>query len=56
MAPAAWAMASTSKTPGMTGRPGKCPWKKGSLMVTFLIAVPLSSPSMSIILSMSRKG
>jgi hypothetical protein len=25
-------------TPGITGRPGKCPPKNGSLTVTFLIA------------------
>ncbi len=32
-----WAMASTISTPGITGLPGKCPWKKGSLMVTHLM-------------------
>ena len=29
------AMASICSTPGMTGSCGKCPWKKGSLLVTF---------------------
>ncbi len=28
----------SASTPGMTGLPGKWPWKNGSLMVTFLIA------------------
>ena len=37
-APPAWAMASTMRTPGMMGKPGKWPWKCGSLMVTFLMA------------------
>ncbi len=32
-----WAMASMSNTPGITGLPGKWPWKKGSLMVTHLM-------------------
>jgi len=45
MRPAAWAMASTCRTPGMTGWPGKWPWKKGSLIVTFLIATRESSVS-----------
>jgi hypothetical protein len=40
--PQAWAMASTTSTPGITGRCGKCPGKNGSLMVTFLIAVSFS--------------
>jgi len=50
------AMASTSRTPGMTGLPGKWPWKKGSFMVTFLMPVPASSPSRSASLSISRNG
>ena len=45
-APAAWAIssvaacasASTISTPGITGKRGKCPWKYGSLTVTFLSA------------------
>jgi hypothetical protein len=32
---AAWAKASMISTPGITGWCGKCPLKKGSLMVTF---------------------
>ena len=31
-------MASTTSTPGITGCPGKCPTKKSSLPVTFLVA------------------
>ena len=38
VSPQAWAMASSWRTPGITGLPGKWPWKKGSLNVTFLIA------------------
>src|SRR2546425_36701 len=39
-------MASMIRTPGMMGRPGKWPWKNGSLTVTFLIPItrfPISS-------------
>ena len=36
--PPAWAIASMIRTPGMMGRPGQCPWKNGSLTLTFLIA------------------
>src|SRR5690606_16445713 len=32
-----WPRASTISTPGITGLPGKWPWKNGSLAVTFLI-------------------
>ena len=35
--PADWAMPSIIRTPGITGSAGKWPWKKGSLMVTFLM-------------------
>src|SRR6185295_8305427 len=35
--PASCAMASICRTPGMIGWPGKWPWKKGSLKLTFLI-------------------
>ena len=45
--PAAWAIASSWSTPGITGFPGKCPWKYCSLSVTFLIAVSSSSPRVS---------
>ena len=35
--PPTWAIASMMSTPGMIGWPGKCPWKNGSLIVTFLM-------------------
>ncbi len=35
--PLHWAMASMMSTPGMTGSSGKCPTKKGSFIVTFLM-------------------
>ena len=54
--PASWAMASSWSTPGMSGMSGKCPWKKGSLIVTFLIPTARRKPSTSITRSMSRKG
>ena len=31
-----WASAARMRTPGMTGGPGKCPWKNGSLTLTHL--------------------
>ncbi|MNJ01956.1 hypothetical protein D3C73_1617480 [compost metagenome] len=37
--PPAWAMASMISTPGMIGWLGKWPWKNGSLMLTFLVAM-----------------
>ena len=40
----------------MTGRCGKWPWKKGSLMVTFLMASMRSSWTISVTRSMSRNG
>ncbi len=46
--PAVCAMPSIISTPGNTGFSGKWPWKCGSLMVTFLMPMPLSSPLMSI--------
>src|SRR5262249_54908334 len=45
--PPACASASTMSTPGMTGWPGKCPWKKGSFIVTFFSATTLSSVASS---------
>ncbi len=36
--PAVWASASTMSTPGMIGRPGKCPVNCGSFAVTCLDA------------------
>ena len=56
IAPAVCAIASMMSTPGMTGCPGKWPWKCGSLMVTFLMPTAELSPSMSTILSTSRNG
>ena len=32
-----WARASMISTPGITGLPGKWPWKNGSLIVTHLM-------------------
>ncbi len=53
---AACAMASTWSTPGMTGCPGKCPWKNGSLIVTCLTAVSFVSPSLRMTRSIIRNG
>ena len=53
---AACAMASMISTPGITETCGKCPGKKGSLMVTFFTPTQESSPLMSRILSSIRKG
>ena len=36
---ATWASVSIISTPGISGAPGKCPWKKSSLTVTFLTAL-----------------
>ena len=41
---------------GMIGRPGKCPWKCGSFMLTFLIPSAEEKPSISTTRSTSRKG
>jgi hypothetical protein len=49
-------MDSKIRTPGITGLFGKCPWKKGSLIVTFFIAVQRFPGSMSIILSIRING
>jgi hypothetical protein len=40
----------------MIGRPGKWPWKKGSLIVTALMATIRFFGTSSSIRSMSRKG
>src|SRR6056297_113139 len=45
----AWAIASTVRTPGKIGFPGKCPWKIGSLKVTFFLAITLFSVTSSIL-------
>ncbi len=42
--PAACAIASSWRTPGITGLSGKCPMKYGSLMVTFFTATSSSLP------------
>src|SRR5581483_4841784 len=52
---AACAIASQMSTPGMTGWSGKCPWKKSSFAVTFLIPT-MRSPSTSTMRSIRRKG
>src|SRR5664280_1281893 len=54
--PAVCAMPSIISTPGNTGLPGKCPWNCGSLIVTFLIPMPWSSPWISINRSTMRNG
>ena len=51
-----WAMASTISTPGMTGSIGKCPWKKGSLWLTFLMPTMEVRGTKASALSTSRKG
>ena len=54
--PPAWARASRISMPGMMGTPGKCPWKNGSLMVTFLMAVMDVPGTYSSTRSTSRNG
>src|SRR5215213_9195299 len=52
-----WASASTWMTPGMTGRPGKWPWKNHSVAVTALIpTIRFSAGSYSTMRSTSRNG
>ena len=53
---AVWAIASMMRTPGMMGRPGKWPMKKGSFIETFLIPTILVYLSISTILSTRRNG
>ena len=43
----ACANVSKIKAPGITGFPGKCPWKKSSLMVTFFVAIIFLPDSIS---------
>ena len=50
------AMASMINTPGMIGAPGKCPWKNGSFIVTFLYATIRLPGSISTIRSTSKNG
>lgn len=47
---------STMRTPGIIGLSGKCPGKKLSLMVTFLIATAETPALYSITLSTNRNG
>src|SRR5579884_2900824 len=52
-----WARASTWRTPGITGRPGKWPWKYHSAPVTaFSPTIRRASGSYSTIRSTRRKG
>ena len=51
-----WAMASTIRTPGMTGSMGKWPGKNGSLCVTFLMPVIEVLATKASALSTSRNG
>lgn len=50
------AITSTMSTPGIIGLSGKCPGKKLSLMVTFLIATAETPGLYSITLSTKRNG
>ncbi len=54
--PAVCPIASTIKTPGIIGLDGKCPWKKGSLNVTFFIPTALSPNFKSFTLSINNIG
>ena len=52
-----WASASTWSTPGITGSPGKWPWKNHSVAVTALIpTIRCASGSYSTIRSTRRNG
>ena len=50
------AFTSTMRTPGIMGLSGKCPGKKLSFIVTFLIATAETPGLYSITLSTRRKG
>ena len=52
----AWAIISKDKTPGITGWPGKWPWKKGSFIVKFFKAIKDSPCSIISILSIKING
>src|SRR5699024_3884060 len=52
----AGASASRINTPGITGWPGKWPWKKGSLIVTFFTPTIRFASSFSITLSTNKNG
>ena len=53
---AAWTKVSIIKTPGITGLPGKWPWKNSSLTVTFLTATRRAPGSCSTTSSSSTEG
>ena len=50
------ASVSIIRTPGISGAPGKCPWKKSSLTVTFLTATIRRPGSCSVTASTSGDG
>ena len=50
------ASVSIMSTPGISGAPGKCPWKKSSLTVTFLTATSRLPGSCSVTASTSGDG
>ncbi len=50
------ASVSIISTPGISGVPGKCPWKKSSLTVTFLTATSRLPGSCSVTASTSADG
>ena len=54
--PPTWAIASVNSTPGITGFPGKWPWKNNSLNVAFLMPTARFIGSNSIIRSTNSIG
>ena len=48
--------ASTTKTPGITGCPGKCPLKKNLFFVIFIIPVAEIMGTILVNLSINKKG
>ena len=53
---ATWVSDSIISTPGISGVPGKCPWKNSSLTVTFLIATMRRPGSCSAMSSTRQAG
>ena len=53
---ATWASVSIMSTPGISGSPGKCPWKNSSFTVTFLTATIRRPGSCSVTASTSGDG
>ena len=51
-----WAIASSSSTPGITGSPGKWPWKNGSFIVQFFSPTMRFPSVYSVIRSTSKNG